>query len=166
MLKNDAGEEEVGALCKNPKGLTINKECEEETMKSNLINILKKLEYPHWLPCSHKKRNFCPLCFQCPFSVSDLRTYEKQYEYIKKMPVILFTNEIKLKKELKKYRFEINVNRHVLEQRYKEMCINVEFERFKKIPRNYNTIVRHICQNEIMKNLIIKKNEDDFKKQK
>lgn len=106
------------------------------------------------------------MCFQCPFSVSDLRTYEKQYEYIKKMPVILFTNEIKLKKELKKYRFEINVNRHVLEQRYKEMCINVEFERFKKIPRNYNTIVRHICQNEIMKNLIIKKNEVDFKKTK
>ncbi|EQB62220.1 hypothetical protein NAPIS_ORF00201 [Vairimorpha apis BRL 01] len=128
MLKNDAGEEEVGALCKNPKGLTINKECEEETMKSNLINILKKLEYPHWLPCSHKKRNFCPLCFQCPFSVSDLRTYEKQYEYIKKIA-----------KELKKY---------------KEMCINVEFE------------LRHICQNEIMKNLIIKKNEVDFKKTK
>lgn len=145
----------------------------------NLICTIckEKLEYPHWLPCSHsfcficirqhiEKRNFCPLCFQCPFSVSDLRTYEKQYEYIKKMPVILFTNEIKLKKELKKYRFEINVNRHVLEQRYKEMCINVEFERFKKIPRNYNTIVRHICQNEIMKNLIIKKNEVDFKKTK
>lgn len=143
---------------------------------NSICTICKdKLEFPHWLPCSHnfcflcirrhiEKRNFCPICFKCPFSVSDLRTYEKQNEVLKKMPVILTTNENKLKQELKKLRFDVNVDKHILDQRYKEMCINVEFERFKKVPRNYNTIVRHIYQSELKNKLINKKNNIDLEK--
>ncbi|WUR02927.1 E3 ubiquitin-protein ligase RAD18 [Vairimorpha necatrix] len=129
---------------------------------------------PHWLPCSHKfcflcirrhleRRNFCPSCFKSPVSPSDLRTNEIQYNKIDKIPIIINNKEDQIIKELKRRRVDISGGRSTLLQRYKELFINVDNERFREVPRNMDRIVREINKDEADNRKIKKENEKDMK---
>lgn len=132
---------------------------------------------PHWLPCEHtfcflcirrhiEKRNFCPECLSSPYSPTDLRTNVKQYNKISKIPIIINLNEQTLKKELKKYRVDIRGNKNMLDQRYRELSINVDNERYRDVPRNMDTIARHLNFAEIQNRQIQKDIERDMEKAK
>ncbi|EEQ81837.1 hypothetical protein NCER_101577 [Vairimorpha ceranae BRL01] len=143
---------------------------------SKLCLICKsECSIPHWLPCKHifcflcirrhiEKRNFCPECFKSPFSPADLRTNQKQYNKIDKLPILVQSREEHLVRELKKRRANSSGSKSALMYRYHELSINVDNERFREIPRNMDTIVRQLNQLEAENKQIRRKIEKDFPK--
>ncbi|KAK6090461.1 hypothetical protein P3W45_000558 [Vairimorpha bombi] len=145
---------------------------------SDTCLICKSLYYiPHWLPCGHtfcflcirrhiEKRNFCPECLSSPYSPTDLCTNVKQFNKISKIPIIINLNEQNLKKELKKYRVDIRGDKNILTQRYRELSINVDNERYRDVPRNMDTIARQLNFAELQNRQIKKDIERDMEKAK
>lgn len=78
----------------------------------------------------------------------------------------MHNKEEHLKRELKKRRVNIQGGKGLLMQRYRELSINVDNERFRAVPRNIDTIVRQLNHLELLNNQIAKDIENDMEKAK